>query len=335
MLDNLINAKGGLHNRLTGIIHLHPFSLFEAKNFLLKKGFRWDESQILEAYMAIGGVPHYLNHLENTLSANQNINRLCFHPDGLLFDEYKRLLKSLFDKSGIHQQILKEISLKRYGVSRNELLKKLNLKSGGTFNERLDELEASHFIESFVPFGNKRKEFFVKVIDEYVLFYNHWIQNTVQKKGFRYYENYWINISKEPSWKSWAGYAFEAICYKHINQVLKSLNLENATREIGTWKKTCKSKLKNTGEKGAQIDLLVDRTDNAISICEMKYAKQPFIIDSKCAQNLLHKADVFKASLKQDKTIFYSLISPYGIKNNAWSDELNVSAVTLKDLFGS
>ncbi|MCP4751056.1 MAG: ATP-binding protein, partial [Proteobacteria bacterium] len=225
MLEKLIHAKGGLHNRITDTIHLQPFNLGESNRYLQSRGIRLKPMQVLELYMVMGGIPHYLRQVEKGKSSTQLVNLLCFHKDGFLFSEFSRLFQSLFDRADTHSRIIRQIGKKRNGILRTELLHATDYSSGGTFNKRLQELKESGFIQEFVPYGKSKKDFTIKIIDEYTLFFLYWIDSVQQKGTIRYNPNYWLNLSKGPSFNNWAGTAFEAVCMKHVNQILKKLEI--------------------------------------------------------------------------------------------------------------
>ena len=319
MLDHLINAKGGLHNRLTRIMALEPFTLKETKEFFLSRSLRFNDKQILHLYMVMGGVPHYLKQVERGRSAAQNIDRICFAKDGILRTEFPRLLSSLFDRSDVHYTLVREMALHRYGLSRDELLKRTRLSSGGTVNKRLAELETAGFIQSFVPYGKKKKNQFFKVTDEYTLFYLTWIQPVLDKGGLFLTKSYWESKSASPSYKSWAGYAFEAVCFKHVDAIKRALGLSKISCEIGSWRFI---PTKGKKETGAQIDLLFDRDDDSVDICEIKFHTGKFAIDKCYAKKLVEKMDLFEEHMKRPKQLFLNLVTAEGLKTNCWSKEL-------------
>jgi len=280
--------------------------------------------------MVIGGIPHYWKFIEKGKSVVQNINDLCFQKDGLLFNEFALVFRSLFDRFHVHESIIRAIAKKRNGVSRKELLSTLGINSGGSFKKRLEELEASGFIEVFISFGRRKKDYFVKITDEYTLFYLYWIDTIKNKRTIGENKNYWLTKCKEPVWEIWAGYAFESICHKHKNEILHALSLESVGGEIGTWRFLPK---KGSNEKGAQIDLLIDRSDNAVTLCEIKYSDTLFLIDKKYAKELKDKIEVFEERFGPKKEVFLSMITTMGIKRNIWTEDLIASDVILPDLF--
>jgi AAA+ ATPase superfamily predicted ATPase len=234
IIKNILNNKGGLHNRVTRRMPMAPFTLQETKDYLKKRGILYDHYQILQLYMCIGGIPYYLDMLKKGFSASQNINQLCFQRQGSLFDEFHNLFTALFDKGSAHETIIQLIAAKREGVSRDEIATKLAVK-GGTLTLWLKELAQAGFIESFMPLGRKYGTYY-KVIDEYTLFYLNWIA-PLAKAGFQA-ENttpHWEEMSQTPGWNAWAGLAFEAVCYKHIGRIRKALHIPGGAT-AGTWR---------------------------------------------------------------------------------------------------
>lgn len=328
MLEKLIYAKGGLHKRITRKILLEPFKLKETEQFLKKRGIRLNHKQILDIYMAIGGIPFYLKGIEKGLSAAQNIDRLCFEKNGLLYNEFRNLFESLFDQAGINLKIVKEIVKGGNQISREDLIKKTGISSGGTLNKRLSELEAAGFIQHFIPYEKTKRGHFYRVIDEFSLFHLKWIEPFLT--SFQSEQGYWQSMVKSPEVSSWAGLAYETICFKHISQIRKALGLDKIGCKIGSWQYLSK---KGSDSDGVQIDLLFDRQDGTITICEIKYSGQPFVIDKGYAKILMKKLDIFEKHQKTSKQIFLALITTAPLKASLWSEELVHNQVTLEDFF--
>ena len=329
MLENLIFARGGLHNRLTKKIQLEPFNLRETKKFLISRGIKLNNKHILDIYMAIGGVPFYLKEVAKGKSATQVIDDICFNKSGLLNKEFNNLFHSLFDQAELHLKIIQEIAKAKNSISRSNLLIALKKESGGTLKKRLEELEASGFIKSYIPYGKTKRDHYFRLIDEYTLFYLQWIKPFVSS-GITLGQGYWEKMTKNPNRNTWAGYAFESLCLKHIPEILKALKLEKVSLYTGKW---IYLPSKKSNEKGAQIDLLIDRIDDVITICEIKYSENKYLIDKSYSQNLYNKMDVFKKQSKISKQLFISMITTRGIKKNCWSEDIVQSEITLDDLF--
>ena len=331
ILKNIVNNKGGLYNRVTRSIHLEPYNLYQTKKYLHRRQIKLSHQQISLLYMILGGIPYYLSKVEPNLSAAQIIEQLAFSKDSFLLTEFNNLYATLFDESRAHVELIKAIANKYYGIGQEELIEQIKvLSSGGRVLTWLEELEQADFIIRFKPFLHHRKGIYYKVIDEYSLFYFNWVESireSLLTRGMR--KGYWEKLQQSPAWHSWAGYAFEAICYKHITQISAALNLSPAAVPY-VWRYIPK---KGSKEQGAQIDLLFDRDDNSITLCEIKYTTQPFVIDKTYAEQLRRKIAVFREITRTKKQLFLAMISANGIKKTIYSEELINKVVTLEDLF--
>ena len=280
--------------------------------------------------MVTGGIPHYLNQIQKGLSASQNIDKLCFTRNGILYKEFNNIFSALFNNADTYDELIRLIAKHRNGIDRSALLKETKLSSGGRFNQRLKELEEAGFIISQKPQGNIKRGNYYRIIDEYTLFYLNWIEPI--RDSIRHHNKpygYWDKRSAMASWKSWSGYSFEAVCYKHISNIMKALDI-SATAEVSSWRYFPR---KNAQDNGAQIDLLFDRDDGAVTICEIKYNAEPFIIDKSYASILQNKIEVYKKQTRSDKQIFIAIITSSGLKSTMYSEELITNQVGLSDLF--
>jgi len=330
IIENIINDEGGLYNRVTRTIHLKPFSLYETESYLKEHQIHLEKRQILDLYTALGGVALYWSFIRKGLSAHQSIDELCFQSDGPLVKEFERLFQSLFEDPIPYMDLIRVVAKHHYGVGQTELIGKAKVPDGGSAVRRLHQLEEAGFITSLVPYGHKEKGIYYLIDDEYCLFYLRWIEpnlKTVAKKQINV--GFWLSQSKGSSWKSWAGYAFESICYKHIDQIRRALKIDPGAH-VGTWRYVPRIK---DSEDGAQIDLLFDRMDGVITICEIKNSDTPFAIDKAYAQELKRKVDVFKKQTRITKQIFIAMITTCGLKQTIYSEELITDEVNLEDLF--
>ena len=322
MIQHVLKNKGGLHNRVTERIILDPFTLSETKEFLRKKHIIISEVDIIQLYMAMGGIPYYLDLMEKGESVVQFIDRTCFRKSGILRTEYDELLSSLFDHSDKHIAIVEALHDHPRGLTRPRLLKKTKLKSGGGTTSILNELSSSGFIDIQIPYGRKRKDQLYKLKDHYTHFYLKYIRN--YKAGAR---NVWTKIVTSPSFRSWSGLAFEQICYDHIDKIKEALGIEGIYTEHSAWHTTATDEL-----PGAQIDLLIDRADNIINLCEIKYSVSPWVITKDYADKLRTKMAVFSQSIPKSKVIFPTMITSLGLVDNLYSSMIQQS-IEAKDLF--
>ncbi len=323
MIENILHNKGGLHNRISRNIQLLPFSLKESEDYLVSRGLKLDHYQILQLYMAMGGIPQYLKQVDKGQSARQVIDKLFFEKNGMLKTEFNVLYRSLFDNASHHEKIVRALAKKASGLSRAEVIKACGLTTGGTTTRLFEELEQSGFITQYIPFEKTSRDGIYKLSDEYSLFYLKFIDRARATGA-----GTWDRIAEGQSYNSWSGYAFEAICQKHIQQIKKALGIAAVYTEASAWRYTPKK-----GETGAQIDLLLDRADHCINLCEMKFAIGEFTIDKKYANELDSKVKVLQAQTKTRKTIFQTIITTYGTKQNMYYTGRIVSEVKMEDLF--
>ncbi|MBB70943.1 MAG: AAA family ATPase [Legionellales bacterium] len=327
IINKIINNKGGLYNRVTRTISLAPFTLNEINQFVSSLKLKFSQKQILDLYMVLGGIPHYWALLQKGLSAVQNIDELFFQKDGTLVSEFERLFGSLFKNPDYYIDIIRAIASKPKGIRRTELIEAEHIPDSGRTHQRLQELQEAGFILEFIPYGHKEKGSYYKVVDEFTLFYLRWVEpnlKTIQRLSHG--SDYWQSKSGSQSWASWSGLAFEAICYKHLPQIQAGLNIPSGA-DIGSWQFSAKAE-----ETGAQIDLLFDRDDDTITICEIKYNRTPFVIDKTTAKNLTNKLEVFAKHTGTKKQLLLAMITAGGVKPNMYSDELVDGEVELDDL---
>ena len=333
IINKIIQNKGGLYNRVTKLIHLAPLDLYEAKRYLNSRKISLNNRQILKIYMFTGGIPYYLNAIEKGYTANQLIEQLAFRKKSFLLKEFETLFASLFENHEPYIDIVKKIASHRYGIGQEELFHTLpNITKGKGGLNRLRALEQTGFIQSFKPSFTLKKGIYYRVIDEFTIFYFKWIEpirQTLLEKEIR--KGYWEKMMQSASWHSWSGYAFESICYRHLNQISIALGL-SPTAIPNVWKSIPK---KGQKEQGAQIDLFFDRDDDAITICEIKYTDDPFGIDKAYAEKLKQKIAVFKRVTATPKQIFLAMVSANGIRETMYSEEMLDGVVTLDELFKS
>lgn len=323
MIRKVVHNKGGLHNRITKNIQLFPFTLAETELYLKSRNIHLDRYQILHLYLAMGGVPHYLKEIKKGFSAAQNIERICFSQSGILQDEFSKLYPALFKNAERHMSVIRLLAEKRSGMTRKEVLEKLKSTSGGGITSVLEELEQSGFIASYHPFGNKKKEKLFRLTDEYSIFYLHFIEGKIYgKKGA------WLNLSQTQEYQSWSGFAFEGMCLKHLEQIKEALGISGVYSAAYSF-------LKKGGpqEKGAQIDLVLDRNDHVVNLFEIKFYNDTMSMDQSMAGSIRSKTSVFKSLTNTKKQVFWTLVTTFGLQHNQYSLGLIDSVITLDDLF--
>jgi uncharacterized protein len=323
--QKVINDIGGLHNRVTENIHLYPFNLGETAAFLKTKGFQFSIQDITKIYLALGGIPFYLENIRKGESFAVSIERLCFSPTGILYNEYNNLFQALFNNAAMHQQIVAVLANHPYGLTHTEILQQIGLgQSTGSYQRAMEELIISDFIVENTPFGKKKRGVIYRLVDEYCVFYHRFI-----KRIKKYTPGAWLQLAESQDYKIWLGFAFETLCHKHVDAIKKALGIAAVYTEIYSF-----SVPGTTETEGFQIDLLIDRKDNCINLCEIKFHNAPFAISKKEYQSLIEKRQRFVDATGTRKQVFLTFITNHGIVPNAYSQEIVDATVDLEQMMG-
>lgn len=323
MIDKVINNKGGLHNRVTKMLQLEPFTLSETEQYCKYRKIKLSRYQILQIYMVMGGVPMYLDQLQPGLSAVQNIQNACFTRLGYLRNEFDRLFSSLFDNYENHVEIVRALSTKRRGMTRQEIIAASSFTNGGMLTSILDELFQSGFIGIYSAYDKKTKQRLYRLTDAYSLFYLTYLDKLGPNTNTDF-----TKLSDLPSWKSWSGYTFENVCLMHIDHMREAMGISGIASSTSTFV----SKPKD-GVPGAQIDLLIDRNDQSINICEMKYSVDDYELTKAEVTKIENRKKAFRYKTKTKKHLFTTIVTTHGVIDNAHKLNHVDQVVVLDDLF--
>lgn len=321
MVDKLIENHGGLHGRITRRIYLHPFSLHECKLYLSDRNIDWDDYQIIQNYMIMGGIPYYLSLLESNLSLQQNVDNLFFRRGALLSGEFDELYNALFSKADRYITIVEALAAHKEGMTRQEIIDTCGI-SGGGLSRILNNLENCDFITHFSQLGMKTNRVIYKLIDHYTLFYYKFIRNNHSGD-----ENYWMHNFQSRSVEVWEGYSFELVCLTHIFQIKHALGISGIATEVSTWR----SKSDNN-EKGMQIDLIIKRVDKLTHLCEIKFSEKPYIITADYEKRLKERMQLFTDKTGLYRGVVQTFVTPFGLVKGKHTSMIH-SEVTGKDLF--
>ena len=325
ILSKVIHNKGGLYNRLTEQIHLEPFDLNECLNYVSKNNLCLNKEQILQFYMIFGGVPYYWDFIKKEYSLVQNIDNMLFKKDAPLKDEYQYLYASIFRNPENYLKIIEALANKKIGLTRDEIIKETGIGNTGSLSNKLEELEVCGFIRKYNVLGNKKKNALYQLIDPYTLFYHHFLKNYPSD------EHFWTNQINTPKINSWMGLAFERLCFSHIKQIKKKLGIASVLTEVYSWKTNADL---DKGLFGSQIDMLIVRKDQVINLCEIKYSNSQYVIDKETDLKIKTKMNDFIKASKTKYAIMPTLITTYGLVDNAYSSIINY-VVCMEDLFES
>lgn len=333
IINNLIKNRGGLHNRVTHKIPLKPFTLKECREFFIAKGFRLSNKQIAECYMVLGGVPFYLEKLNKGEGVAQNIDRLLFDEDGELHDEFQSLYNSLYKNATNHIKIVTALATKGHGLTRQELIEKTKLSANGKFSLMLEELKSCGFIRSYEPYlsvNTRSRETgtidhqspvtLYQLVDPFTLFHFQ-----VMRKADAHDPNYWSNNQNSHVYSTWSGLSFEMLCLNHVEQIKMALGISGITANAFSW-------LGKGKDRSAQIDLLIDRADKTINICEMKFYNKPYAMSAKDEDDIERKVSSFIEATHTDKNIIVTMITAKGLERNEHSEGVQ-KELTLDQLF--
>ncbi len=323
IISKIVRNHGGLHNRLTAQIYLRPFTLHECEMYARARRLGMNRQSILETYMILGGIPYYWRLLNAGNSWMQNIDQLFFQPNAELKDEFNALYASLFRSPQPYIDVVTALGKKKAGMTREEIIQSLETKQGGRLSLLLEELEQCDFIRSYAAIGKRKKETIFQLIDNFTLFYFKFMADA--NKANR---SQWQILATSPTYRAWSGLAFERVCLQHERQILYALGISGIACNIYSWL------FRPTEEypEGAQIDLLIDRSDQIINLCEIKFSSKPFLLTKEYDEELRRKMSIFEYATKTRKGIRIVMITSYGLVQNAYANDFP-NQLTMDDLF--
>jgi len=314
--DKLLGSKGGLYNRTTAEIKLKQFSLNECEEFFRSRNIMLDRYDILQSYMIFGGVPYYLDFFSKGTSLAGNVDRMIFNRKGKLSNEFERLFSSIFTNPEEAEKVIKALADKRIGYTREELLKQTGIADGGGFTKLLRSLEESDFIRKFRYFGEKAKHTRYRLVDNFCLFHLYFLHRKTTDDP-----QFWQHNQNSPSVNSWRGFAFENVCADHVWQIKFALGISGVHTETFSWR-----------GRESQIDLIIDRDDRLINLCECKFSSREFVIDKEYDTVLRERQAAFLEETGTRKSTMMTLITPFGLKRNEYFGRIQ-NTITSEDLF--
>jgi len=320
VMSKLLRDKGGFYGRVTGRLFIKPFSLIDCEAFYRNAGIVYSRYQMVESYMIFGGIPYYLSLMKKGLGFPQNVDRLCFHEGGALRDEYELLYRSLFRNPEGHMAIVEALASKNAGLPREAVLKGSGLTDGGGFTRALNELEQSGFIRRYSGYGKKKQDALYQLVDPFTLFHLRFIKYSEPQSS-----PFWSAYTDDGGHRAWTGYAFEQVALAHTDQIKRKLQIGGVLTRQYSWRSK-----KTT--PGVQIDLVIDRNDGVINLCEMKYHRDEFEIDMAYGKLLQRRVEVFRRETGTKSALHTTLVTTYGLVRNEYAAQVQ-SEVTMEDLF--
>ena len=327
MVDKFIGDKGGLYGRVSRPIYLAPFTLLETEQYLndIKK-MKYGRKLVLDTYMIFGGIPYYLDMLNNRKPLSENVDDLFFANNAPLKPEFDFLFRSLFKDSSNYRRVIEYISTKLVGQTREEISDNCNL-TGGELTKILNNLVACDFIRCYMSPGNKKRSKVYQLTDMFSLFYLRFVSKNAGTD-----EHFWTNLGKTGKKSNWSGYAFEQVCLNHIPQIKAKLGISGILSNSYAWSRKKFTDSNGVEWAGGQIDLIIDRNDDVMNLCEMKYSSDEYIINPKYAKDIKERMAMFRASEKTKKDLRCTFVTIYGVRRNPSSDVVAYEVI-LDDLF--
>lgn len=320
--DHLINNHGGLYNRLTYEIKVSPFTLFECEEYLKSEDIKLSRYDIVQSYMITGGIPYYLGYFQRGKSLSQVVDGLFFSKTAKLRDEFDRLFSSIFNNPEFMKSIILCLSNSHKGYSRQEIADNLKITAGGTLSKALKALIESDFVLKYTPFGEGRRTELYKLVDPFCMFYIKFVKNRNTL-----HEAFWQTNTNLMNIVAWRGFAFESVCFSHINQIKQALGISGVSTVESAWTKTG-----DDSRSGTQIDLIIDRKDNIINMCEIKFYGNNFTVNKEYYQKLLNRQELLSEVISPRKIIHNTLVTTFGLKENEYSAFFD-KVITMDALF--
>jgi len=325
MINKVIKDHGGLHNRVTERIHLQPFTLCECEQYAKALGLGFTREDICRLYMALGGIPFYWDMMRRGKSVAQNMDAVFFAEGGKLRGEFDELFQSLFRQSRMHRLIVEALAKRGVGMTREDLLKSMKVTDGGKVSKCLEELQQCGFVRSYTALGKKKREALYQLIDNFTLFHLRFVAGEQNPD-----EHYWSNTSLSSAQAVWRGLAFERVCLQHVRQLKRALQIGGVVTHVCSWRHVPDE----VHVHGAQIDLLIDRADGVVDVCEMKYSSDKYAPDKRSDEELRQRLAVFSELAASRKAVRAVLVTPFGLERNAYAGRFS-NVVTFDDLFAS
>lgn len=317
IMNHIVKDTGGFYNRLTRQIRLMPFTLGECESFLNDNGLRFTRRQVVESYMIFGGMPYYLNYLKSQYSLAQNVDMIFFQENSPLKYEFQQMFHALFRNSDNYLAIVRELAKKQYGLTRSELIDTGNVADGKTLTRCLEDLDQCGFIRKYHNYASEKNGDHYQLIDPMCLFYLTFIEKGTIGS--------WMDHINTPAYYTWCGLAFEKVCLLHTRQIKQTLGISGISSTEFAWKS------KKT-KPGAQIDLIIDRKDDVMNVCEIKYSQESFSIDADYEKKLIHKVETLRSETGTKKALWITMITFSGLLNNQYKNCV-VSELVGDDLF--
>ena len=320
MVNHVVYSKA-LYNRSQYELPLQQFTIYEAKQFL---GRRYSNQDVMDAYLLVGGIPEYLKYLTQDSSIYLSLAANSFTKGAFFKSECSKIFISSLSQNPNYQEIVKFLSKVKF-ASRDEILRHLKLESGSNTSRILDDLEISGIISKYTPYNKTAKTKLVRyeIADSYLQFFYKFVEpkiKMIDRGDFQQKPSDALPIS---SLDQWLGYSYERFCRNNAPLIAKILGFGAVSYTYGPYFNRASSK----EDKNYQLDLVFDRKDKVVTVCEIKYTRSP--ISAKHAKEFLVKMDFFTPKGRTIQTVLICNQAPTDeVLNGRYFDQI----ITLDEL---
>jgi len=319
---NHVLESQALYDRSQYELPLRELNLTETKQFLKNRSLK----EVMDAYLLVGGIPEYLPWLDKDSSIFLSLCKNAFTPGAFFLNEYKRIFVSSLADSKHYKAIIEFLAKKRF-ASRNEILKHLKISSSGSISNVLQDLETCGFIEKYTPYNLHDESTLARycISDAYMQFYYKFINPLRRQiKNGDFIEQPTAAI-KTDTYRKWLGFAFERMCRKQHRLIAKILGFSAVHYRSGVYFN------RNLDKEipGFQFDLVFDRDDRVLTLCEVKYLQDK--ATSKVISDFEKKLEGLPNAKK--KTLHKVLITSQGVDESVIRQGYFDQIITLEDIF--
>ena len=147
-------------------------------------------------------------------------------------------------------------------------------------------------------------------------------------------EHFWTSQAGGSIHAGWAGRAFERVCMQHVAQIKEALGFSAVVSSVHSWSyKGEKDPVSGrTIHKGVQIDLLIDRNDDTINLCEIKYTNAAYTLTEEEDERIRNRKETFIRETGTEKTVLITMITAFGLTPGGYADDIHCQ-LTMADLF--
>lgn len=326
-IEKNILGHTGFMGRISLVLTLKELPLRDANQFLVQLSPRFSAYEKFKLLSITGGVPRYLEEIQPSFTAEENIKNLCFSEKSILFREFNDIFSDLFSKRSAFYQKIIEV-LVEGSAEYSDLCHKLELPKGGHFSEDLDNLIQSGFVSRdytwHLKTGVESRLSHYRLSDNYLRFYLKYIHKNKRKIERGYFDG--RSLISLPGWESIMGLQFENLVLNNRKLIWDILHVypeEIISDNPFFQRKTQRS-------SGCQIDYMIHTRFNILFLCEIKFSK------NQIGEEIINEVQEKINRLKRPKEFSCKpvLIHVNGVRDNVIESEFFSQIIDFGELLG-